>query len=38
VPWNPLDTAMVELPNGEFELREQPERLAASYTLQARLA
>jgi SAM-dependent methyltransferase len=36
VPWNPLGTAMVALPNGEFELRERPERLAASYTLQAR--
>jgi hypothetical protein len=35
VPWNPLGTAMVELPNGEFQLREQPERLAASYTLVA---
>jgi SAM-dependent methyltransferase len=35
VPWNPLGAAMVELPNGEFQLREHPERLAASYTLQA---
>jgi SAM-dependent methyltransferase len=38
VPWNALGTAMVELPNGEFELRDQPDRLAASYTLQARRA
>jgi SAM-dependent methyltransferase len=35
VPWNPLGAAMVELPNGEFQLRERPERLAASYTLKA---
>jgi SAM-dependent methyltransferase len=38
VPWNPLGTAMVEaegLP-GEYELRDQPERLAATYTLRAR--
>ena len=36
VPWNPLGTAMVLLPNGEYELRVDPDRLAASYTLQAR--
>jgi len=35
VPWNPLAGEMVELPNGEFELRERPERLPATYTLQA---
>ncbi len=35
VPWNAAGDAMVELPTGEFELRERPERLAASYTLQA---
>lgn len=35
VPWNPLGPAMVALPNGEFQLRHRPERLAASYTLQA---
>lgn len=35
VPWNPLGAAMEALPNGEFQLREHPERLAASYTLQA---
>jgi SAM-dependent methyltransferase len=37
VPWNPLGTAMVEVGGGEFRLRERPERLAASYTLQATL-
>lgn len=36
VPWNPLGSAMDELANGEWRLRERPERLAASYTLQAR--
>lgn len=36
VPWNPLGSAMVEIGGGEYALREQPERLAASYTLQAR--
>lgn len=36
VPWNALGTAMIELPNGEFQLRDEPDRLAASYTLQAR--
>jgi hypothetical protein len=35
VPWNPLGEAMVEDDMGECRLREQPERLAASYTLQA---
>jgi SAM-dependent methyltransferase len=34
-PWNALGGAMVELPNGEFQLRDRPERLAATYTLQA---
>ncbi|CAN5879031.1 class I SAM-dependent methyltransferase [soil metagenome] len=34
VPWNPLGTAMIDN-NGEFELRDRPERLAASYTLRA---
>ena len=33
VPWNPLGTAMAEDEQGEFRLREQPARLAASYTL-----
>jgi SAM-dependent methyltransferase len=35
VPWNPLGSAMEGMANGEFQLRDQPERLAASYTLQA---
>ena len=35
VPWNPSGSAMEALANGEFQLRERPERLAASYTLQA---
>lgn len=35
VPWNPLGEAMVEVGGGEFALRDQPERLAASYTLRA---
>ena len=35
VPWNPLGDAMVETPDNEFQLREHPERLAASYTLRA---
>jgi SAM-dependent methyltransferase len=35
VPWNPLADAMEEQANGEFRLRDQPERLPASYTLQA---
>jgi SAM-dependent methyltransferase len=35
VPWNACGDAMVELPNGEFELKDSPERLAATYTLQA---
>jgi SAM-dependent methyltransferase len=35
VPWNPLDDEMVEGADGEFRLQDRPERLAASYTLQA---
>ena len=35
VPWNPLGDAMEEVDGGEFRLREAPERLPASYTLQA---
>ena len=35
VPWNPLGDAMVKDERGEWRLREKPERLAASYTLQA---
>lgn len=34
VPWNPLDDAMIEV-GGEYRLREHPERLPATYTLQA---
>ena len=38
VPWNPLGSAFVELPDvpGEYRLRERPERLPATYTLRAR--
>ncbi len=35
VPWNPLADAMVQDELGEFRLRENPERLAATYTLRA---
>jgi SAM-dependent methyltransferase len=35
VPWNPLGDAMEELATGEFRLRDRPERLPASFTLQA---
>jgi hypothetical protein len=37
VPWNALGDAMVEDADGEYRLRDRPERLAASYTLRARL-
>ncbi len=33
VPWPALGDLMDLLPNGEYRLREQPERLACSYTL-----
>ncbi len=36
VPWNALPGAMHEVEGGEFRLIDRPERLAASYTLQAR--
>ena len=36
VPWNAAGAAMVEDEFGEWCLREMPERLPASYTLQAR--
>jgi len=36
VPWNVAGDAMVEDEHGEFRLCEHPERLAATYTLQAR--
>ncbi len=35
VPWNPLDDAMEGVGGGEYRLRQAPERLAATYTLQA---
>jgi SAM-dependent methyltransferase len=35
VPWPALGDQMEALPDGEFRLLDQPERLAASYTLQA---
>ena len=35
VPWNALGDAMVDTGDEEFALREQPERLAATYTLRA---
>jgi SAM-dependent methyltransferase len=34
VPWNPFADSMKEV-DGEYQLRENPERLAATYTLQA---
>jgi SAM-dependent methyltransferase len=36
VPWNALGVLMHDVGGGEFRLVEQPERLAASYTLRAR--
>lgn len=36
VPWAALGSQMEALPNGEFRLIDRPERLAHSYTLQAR--
>jgi len=35
VPWNPLDDAMEEVGGGEYRLRNAPNRLPATYTLQA---
>ena len=35
VPWNPLGEAMVHIGLDEWELRDRPERLAATYTLRA---
>lgn len=35
VPWNPLDDAMSDVGAGEYRLRQHPERLPATYTLQA---
>ncbi len=35
VPWNPFGDSMEQVGLGEWQLRDRPERLAASYTLQA---
>lgn len=35
VPWNPLGEAMEDAGGGEYRLRHQPERLPATYTIQA---
>ncbi len=35
VPWNPLGDAMEDIGGGEYRLREAPERLPVTYTLQA---
>lgn len=35
VPWNPLEDAMSDVGGGEYRLRQHPERLPATYTLQA---
>ena len=35
LPWNAAGDAMVEDELGEWSLRDQPERLAGTYTLQA---
>ena len=35
VPWNPFPDEMDEVAPGEYGLRDDPHRLAASYTLQA---
>ena len=35
VPWNVAGEAMVEDETGEWTLRDQPERLAATYTIGA---
>ena len=35
VPWEALPGQMEELPDGEYRLREHPERLPATFTLQA---
>ena len=36
VPWNPIGDAMEDVGNDEWQLRDQPERLPASYTIRAR--
>jgi hypothetical protein len=35
VPWEALPGQMVQDERGEWRLKERPERLAATYTLQA---
>jgi SAM-dependent methyltransferase len=35
VPWNPLGAEMVQVDLDEYELRDRPDRLAATYTLRA---
>jgi SAM-dependent methyltransferase len=35
VPWNPLGDIMEEVGDSEFRLRQDPERLPGTYTLQA---
>lgn len=35
VPWNPLGDTMEDAGDGEYRLRERPERLPATYTIQA---
>jgi hypothetical protein len=37
VPWEALSGQMEEVGDGEWRLRDRPERLPHSYTLQARL-
>jgi len=36
IPWNALPGQMTQLDGGEWRLADRPERLAHSYTLQAR--
>jgi hypothetical protein len=38
VPWNALGTAMVQGDDGEYRLRERPDRMPLTYTLRARAA
>jgi hypothetical protein len=35
VPWNPLGDMMQDDGEGEYRLRDTPDRLALTYTLQA---
>ena len=36
VPWNPLGDAMEDVGDGEFRLKDEPERMPMTYTLRAR--